>query len=205
MHVDCEFILIHMKGAWLQARSVIMSKYKNSLQILAIARTFTSVYKSQQSEQQYIHTSSFTPLYVLDTAKLRPLSEPSYAISYADGSSLGTGRATNGTARCSRRVKASSMFSLSGVCPAGNSQSNACTRVALVSVTIRSPQLRPAQILRPAPNGMSPKSAPLTSTSACDPPGRNLAGRNSSGSGHSAGSRAMPHTLTSSSEPLGTR
>ncbi|KAB8112365.1 hypothetical protein EE612_050623 [Oryza sativa] len=72
-------------------------------------------------------------------------------------------------------------------------------------VTIRRPQLRPAHILRPAPNGISPKSFPLTSTSVCVPLGRNREGLYSSGSGHMAGSRAIPHTLTSNSAPLGIR
>ena len=75
-------------------------------------------------------------------------------ISYADGSSLGTGRSINGTARCKSRVSASSRSP--GVCPAGSSQSKAWTRVAQASATMRVPQLRPAHTLRPAPNGMKP-------------------------------------------------
>uniref|UniRef100_A0A804PKW3 Uncharacterized protein n=1 Tax=Zea mays TaxID=4577 RepID=A0A804PKW3_MAIZE len=97
------------------------------------------------------------------------------------------------------------MSSLSAVMPSARSQSRACTSVAVMSVTIRRPQLRPAQILRPAPNGMSSKSLPLTSTPACEPPGRKRAGRNSRGSGHASGSRAIAHTFTSSVVPAGMR
>ncbi|CAA6653525.1 unnamed protein product [Spirodela intermedia] len=49
-------------------------------------------------------------------------------------------------------------------------------------------RLMPAQILLPAPKGMTSKLFPLTSIWACSPPGRNREGRNSSGSPHTAGS-----------------
>ncbi|BAT10310.1 Os10g0320201 [Oryza sativa Japonica Group] len=97
------------------------------------------------------------------------------------------------------------MLSLSGVAPLAKVQSNPCTSVAVISVTIRKPQLRPAHILRPAPNGIRPKSAPLTSTSACILPGRNREGWYCSGSGHWVGSRAIAQTLTRRVAPLGIR
>ncbi|CAA7387791.1 unnamed protein product [Spirodela intermedia] len=65
-------------------------------------------------------------------------------------------------------------------------------------------RLMPAQILLPAPKGMTSKLFPLTSMWACSPPGRNREGRNSSGSPHTAGSRLMAHTFTRRVAPLGT-
>ncbi|CAA7400093.1 unnamed protein product [Spirodela intermedia] len=61
------------------------------------------------------------------------------------------------------------------------------------------PSCAPGQTRRPAPKGSSRKSCPLASTSSSE----NLSGRNTRGSFHTAGSRAMAQTLTSTLEPLG--
>ncbi|CAL9128680.1 hypothetical protein MUK42_04280 [Musa troglodytarum] len=96
------------------------------------------------------------------------------------------------------------MSRFSGLIPAGNLQSKPCASVAAIGCTILIPRLIPEQTLRPAPKGMISKSFPLTSMLSCRPPGRNLAGRNSSGSGHDAGSWVIAQMLTSSVAPLGT-
>jgi len=59
------------------------------------------------------------------------------------------------------------------------------------------PQLSLMHILLPTPNGMTSKSFPLTLAFSY-PPGRNRAGRNSSGSPHTFGSRALAQTFTKS-------
>nr|CAB3495874.1 unnamed protein product [Digitaria exilis] len=92
----------------------------------------------------------------------------------------------------------SSMLSSSATTPSGSLHAKAWSRFASVSCTILSPSAYPGHIRRPAPNGNSSKSWPLTSTSLPT----NRSGRNSSAaSPHTAGSRPMAQTLTSTRWP----
>ncbi|XBI04514.1 hypothetical protein VPH35_132800 [Triticum aestivum] len=96
------------------------------------------------------------------------------------------------------------VISKSSSVPPGSSQSKWKRRLASASSMTASPNVIPGQILRPAPNGTSSKSAPRKSTAAAAP-SSNLSGRNSSASGPQlASSRPMAHTLTSTMAPCGT-
>ncbi|KAK8983827.1 hypothetical protein V6N11_009611 [Hibiscus sabdariffa] len=92
------------------------------------------------------------------------------------------------------------MFISLGDIPPSSSQSKEFIRDPNIKCNIRLAKGSPGHIRRPAPNGMSPKSLPLTSIS--DP--KNLSGVKLVGFSQMLGSQPMAHTLTNTCEPSGT-
>uniref|UniRef100_A0A0A9BU26 Uncharacterized protein n=1 Tax=Arundo donax TaxID=35708 RepID=A0A0A9BU26_ARUDO len=93
-----------------------------------------------------------------------------------------------------------SMLSSSGATPSGSLHAKPCSKFARVTCTILRPRPWAGHIRWPAPNGSSSRSYPFTST----PLPTNLSGRNSAAaSPHTAGSRPMAQTLTSTRVPAG--
>ncbi|PRQ17923.1 hypothetical protein RchiOBHm_Chr7g0200261 [Rosa chinensis] len=92
------------------------------------------------------------------------------------------------------------MFMFSGVTPPSSFQTKEWIREPNIKCNILIANGKPGHILLPAPNGISSKFRPLTSSS--DP--KNLSGLNESGSSHILGSLPMAHALTSTCAPFGT-
>ncbi|CAA7407249.1 unnamed protein product [Spirodela intermedia] len=81
---------------------------------------------------------------------------------------------------------------------------NSPTRLATKNSRWSRARLIPGQILRPPPNGIIWMFLlPVMSTPSPSPPGRNLSGRNSSGSGHISPSRCILTTAKPTLVPLG--
>lgn len=80
--------------------------------------------------------------------------------------------------------------------PPGENHSKLWSRRANVWLTTINPKGMPGHILLPEPNGINSKSRPFTSTSLT--PFRKRSGMNSVGRSHTAGSRSIAHTFTSS-------